>query len=207
MTTASTRRRIPPPNVSRNGAWPEADRRACRPLFRRAIYLMPLHGRRMEAGTQHKVATAYGRRLTSLDRAGLLDPDLHQPSGSRGENLARYMAIWNWPKCSLYGLGRVRDIANAMKAMAPEHDWSWLYRVIRRLRPERRYPCATSSTRRSLGRALCLWLEDDHRGRGASRRFAPGPCCHLPQRADDRLSWPLGRSAGQFLHRSRSFAI
>jgi integrase/recombinase XerD len=31
-------------------------------------------------------------------------------------------------------LGRIRDLANAMKAMTPDPDWSWLYRVARRLR-------------------------------------------------------------------------
>jgi integrase/recombinase XerD len=120
----------------KNGAWPEADRRAWQAALQNGdIFDAAGMAAEWKPGTQHKVATAYGRWLTSLDRAGLLDPDLTPAQRVTRENLARYIGDLEQAGNAPYTvLGRVRDISNAMKAMAPEHDWGWLYRVIRRLR-------------------------------------------------------------------------
>jgi hypothetical protein len=88
----------------------------------------PISCRRIEGG--------YGRWLTRLAARGELDPAL--PPGARvnRENVAAYVAELSVVNHGYTIAGRVQELGNAMRAMAPETDWAWLLRGADRMRSE-----------------------------------------------------------------------
>jgi integrase/recombinase XerD len=117
-------------------AWPEADRRAWQAALREGDIFEPAGiATRWAARTRHKVAVAYGRWLTWLERVGRLDAALGPADRITPTNVRQYIADLQSNGNSSYTvLGRVRDLVNAITAIAPEQDWGWLRRLARRLR-------------------------------------------------------------------------
>jgi integrase/recombinase XerD len=117
-------------------AWPEADRLAWTAALREGDIFEPMGSAvRWAPRTRNKVAVAYGRWLTWLERAGGLEPAAGPADRVMPANVGRYIADLEAADNSPYTvLGRVRDLTNAMKAMAPDQDWGWLRRIARRLR-------------------------------------------------------------------------
>jgi hypothetical protein len=85
--------------------------------------------------TKAKVVRAYGRWLTWLELNGLLDPGSGLGERATPANVARYVAdLQVLGNGSYTVLGYVRELHNALRAMAPKDDWGWLRRVSRGLR-------------------------------------------------------------------------
>jgi integrase len=118
------------------GAWPQADRQAWQAAVRKGDVL-ELGGGASSWGrkTQAKVISCYGRWLTWLALNGLLHENSIPAERAAPANVARYVAdlrsLSNGPYTVL---GRVRDLHNALKVMAPDQDWGWIRRIARQLR-------------------------------------------------------------------------
>ena len=114
--------------------WPQADQEAW------SVAIAP--GDWLEAGgkgeawgavTRAGIIKSYGRWLTWLEHTGRLDPA--QPPGKRTTPKAvnafmAALATVNAPKTVLH---RITGLAQAIRAMAPEADWNWLWGIVARL--------------------------------------------------------------------------
>jgi len=118
------------------GAWPAQDRQAWEAALQEGDIFEPAGTAvRWKPRTRNKVAVAYGRWLTWLDRVDRLDQTARPADRVTPENVDSYIAGLQEAGNSPYTvLGRIRDLVNAMKAMAPGQDWAWLQRVARKLR-------------------------------------------------------------------------
>ena len=114
--------------------WPRADQEAW------SVAIAP--GDWFEAGgkggawgavTRAGIIKSYGRWLTWLEHAGRLDPA--QPPGKRVTPRAvdAFMAALETVNAPRTVLHRITGLAQATRAMAPEADWSWLWRIVARL--------------------------------------------------------------------------
>jgi integrase/recombinase XerD len=86
--------------------------------------------------TRWMVENGYGRWLGWLDRQGLLEASL--PPGARisRERIAAYTGALSATTAPFSVQGRLRQLGNALRAMAPQGDWGWILRGADRLRAE-----------------------------------------------------------------------
>ena len=115
--------------------WPEADHRAWQAARRHAD---PLEGGGRAAHlARHsvvKLEKGYGRWLTWLTLAGLHDPLLSSADRVKPEWVARYVASLQAINAPYSVLARVQELYQALSAMVPERDWTWIRRIECRLR-------------------------------------------------------------------------
>jgi integrase/recombinase XerD len=116
-------------------AWPEADRAAWSEAITPGDIFDPGGlAAGWATGTQRKVAAAYGRWLTWLDRAALLDC-CETPGGrATPESVLAYVRHLQTLNAPLTVLGRVEDLHRALKVTSPQIDWRWIARIGARLR-------------------------------------------------------------------------
>lgn len=176
MTNAIDPKKDPARRCLKEEAWPVLDRQAWQAALRKGdIFDDRKAGDGWKASTRGKVAKAYGRWLTWLQLSGLLDAALRPAERVTLDNVGRYIADLQTAGNSPYTvLGRVRDLLNAMKALAPEEDWGWLRRLINRLRrcvkPVRNKRALVVSSYLILSFGLELMAEAE--GFGAGSMFA-----------------------------------
>jgi integrase/recombinase XerD len=119
------------------GEWPAIDQAAWAAALRPGKPLEPGGLAARWAPTScRKIESGYGRWLTWLAERGQLDPAL--PPGARvnRDNVAAYVADLGVVNRGYTIQGRVQDLGNAMRAMAPESEWGWLLRGADRLRSQ-----------------------------------------------------------------------
>jgi hypothetical protein len=80
------------------------------------------------------IENGYGRWLTWLAERGQLDPDLPPAFRVNRANVAAYVADLRTINRGHTIQGRVAQLGNAMRAMAPEMEWGWVIRGADRLR-------------------------------------------------------------------------
>src|SRR4051812_20472682 len=112
MTDRADPKKDPARRCLKEDRWPDVDRRAWQAALRQGDIFEPA-GVAAEWGprTQRKVAVAYGRWLTWLGRAGLLDPALGPAERVTPANVAGYIADLQVMNAPYTVLGRVRDLA------------------------------------------------------------------------------------------------
>lgn len=115
--------------------WPEVDRLAW------VTVIKP--GNLLDAGglgaewaphTRHTVARCYGGWLTWLERSELLDPTVEPTNRVTPDRIVRYVNELRQRNSGYTVLSRIRELCNAVQAMAPAGDWGWLHKIVRRLR-------------------------------------------------------------------------
>jgi hypothetical protein len=84
------------------------------------------------------VQDAYGRWLTFLDRSGRLDPDATPAGRLTPDRLRAFVAELQDTVAPLTVRNRVRDLAEALRVMAPAADLSYLQRARARLKARAR---------------------------------------------------------------------
>src|SRR3569833_292761 len=125
-------------------AWPEQDRqawlRACAPL----APFDPHVGQASEwaPGTIEKTRGGYGRWLRWLEFTGELTRDASPGSRATLEAVKAYRrALEEKGNASYTVAGRIQELADALRVMEPEVNWTWIRRGANRLhggaRPER----------------------------------------------------------------------
>ena len=113
--------------------WPQADQDAWSAAIAPGDWLEA--GGKGEAWapvTRAGIIKSYGRWLTWLEHTGSLDPA--QPPGERAtpKAVSAFMVALetvNAPKTVLH---RITGLAQAIRAMAPETDWAWLWGIVTR---------------------------------------------------------------------------
>lgn len=79
------------------------------------------------------VVEGYGRWLTWLVRTGQLDPASSADARVTRARVAAY-AEWLGSRIAPMSVSaRIGQLAQAMRALAPEHDWRWLFRAASRI--------------------------------------------------------------------------
>ncbi len=128
-------------------AWPESDRRAWETALRHVDILEPCgFASTWKPLTRYTVERSYGRWLTWLACNQLLDVALTPARRASRDNVARYIQDLQAVNASYTVLSRVRNLCNALQAMAPGEDWEWLRHVIRR----RRRTAVSSKNKRAM---------------------------------------------------------
>jgi len=123
--------------------WPDADRVAWATVIKPGNLLDDAGlGGHWSRHTSHTIARCYGGWLTWLDRNGILDRRAGPADRVTPERIVRYIDDLRLRNAPLTVLSRIRELCNAIQAMAPDRDWGWLQKIIRRLRrnakPKRR---------------------------------------------------------------------
>lgn len=80
-------------------------------------------------GTRQKVQSSYGRWLTFLERQGTLDPIASPETRVTSEVLRAYIDELHEQVSSVTLAGRVTDLSEALRVMAPGHELSFLRRA------------------------------------------------------------------------------
>jgi integrase len=97
------------------------------------------------------VEKGYGRWLTWLVERRLLDSELAPGARVSRDNVAAYTADLQIVNRGYTIANRIQELGNAMRAMAPETDWTWLLRDANRLRsqtiPARKPPAPSRPTK------------------------------------------------------------
>jgi integrase/recombinase XerD len=118
--------------------WPEADQRAWQRALVPATFLEEANvASGWSEGGRTMAVDGYAHWLGWLDRSGLLDR--HAPAASRVtrervKTYAEVMATRGLAPMTVQS--RIRQLGRAMRAMAPDQDWSWLSRAADRIRAE-----------------------------------------------------------------------
>ena len=125
----------PARHCKKEGSWPEADRRAWEAALHKGDVLEPGGaGADWAPRTRHMIAGGYGRWLTWLENEGMLDLRSAPADRVTPKNVARYVADLQALNAPYTVLTRVQALYHALRAMAPEHDWSWIQRIESRVR-------------------------------------------------------------------------
>ncbi len=128
-------RKDPARHCKKEGSWPEADRRAWEAALHKGDVLEPGGaGADWAPRTRHMIAGGYGRWLTWLENEGMLDLRSAPADRITPKNVARYVADLRALNAPYTVLTRVQALYHALRAMAPERDWSWMRRVESRVR-------------------------------------------------------------------------
>lgn len=186
--------------------WPAADQAAWNDSMRCGDVLDPggiASG--WAAATQTMVVNGYGRWLTWLADQDALDP-LSQPATRvTHEQLVAYLADLRITVASFTVSARIEQLGNAMRAMAPKHDWRWIQRAVDRIRADavpvrnKRARLQSPDQLVMLGTTLMTKAEDPASGRPAecAARYRDGLLIALlaqrPMRARNLVSIVCGR--------------
>jgi integrase/recombinase XerD len=115
--------------------WPEPDRLAWGAVLTPGNLLDPGGlGAAWAPHTRHTIARCYGGWLTWLVRSQLLDPTVEPADRVTPERVVRYVDDLRRRNGAYTVPSRVRELCNAIQAMAPARDWRWLHKIVRRLR-------------------------------------------------------------------------
>lgn len=129
------------------------------------------------AASRQMAIQGYGRWLAWLHTAGLLDVNAPPAARVARQRLLAYTAALQQVNAPLTVQSRVRELGNAMRAMAPEQDWNWILRGADRLRAvavplrDKRQRLVSPDRLIALGRAIMDAAEADD-GLTAIRRAA-----------------------------------
>ena len=116
------------------GLWPEADRLAWAAALQPGDVLDPGGpASRWAVLTRAGAARAYGRWLTWLDGAGQLGPGMAFAEQATPGRVRDFIAALRQVNAPMTVLHRVESLARAAGALAPGHDWAWLWDVAARL--------------------------------------------------------------------------
>jgi integrase len=120
--------------------------------------------------TQAKIAKGYGRWLTWLSTKNLLDPAIGPGDRVDRERVSAYVAELSLLNAPYTVVARVQELYLASAALAPEQDWTWIWKIERRLRTtarsvrNKRQRLVSSEQLFSLGLELMARAESDAGG-------------------------------------------
>jgi hypothetical protein len=140
--------------------WPEADRAAWLAALRPSDLLDSAVGfaSRWKPSTQRLIEEGYGHWLGWLDYSAGLDPKSEPAGRASREQVRAYLEMLRNSKLAPYTVaGRLQQLGNALRAIAPDRDWRWLLRGSVRLH---------SSAKPTRNRAHCLRPADQVRALG-----------------------------------------
>lgn len=83
--------------------------------------------------TRHKHRKGYGFWLHWLDRHASLDPAAEPADRVTPENIRTYIADLQSGSSGYTVRNRIAELLAVMRSMAPDRDWNWLRRTLRRL--------------------------------------------------------------------------
>lgn len=138
-------------------SWPAADQKACSACFDSVDIFDDAPGSHLSAATQYGRRAAYGQWLGFLH---FLDPEsleLTAPDRVTPSRVAEYGAYLreNCRDTTIAHL--VARLFYVIRAMHPEHEWDWLYRISRRIACQAqsiRHPMVVSPDLYALGLRL-----------------------------------------------------
>lgn len=123
MPRSSTWRSMPPDD------WPQPDREAWEAARRRGGPLDPTgRASTLARHTQRTMQELYGQYLAWLQGRGELDPEAPPQSRLTHARLAEYLIARRTSVSDNTVFSNLRMLAMTMACLAPDHDWSWLYR-------------------------------------------------------------------------------
>ena len=116
--------------------WPPADRAAWAEALTGADLFdpVPRPALRWRASTREATRGGYGRWLAWLDGAGLLDRSASFASRVTRSRVAAYAADLAATGSGFSVAGRIQQLGDALRAIAPHDDWGWVLRGSGRLR-------------------------------------------------------------------------
>jgi integrase/recombinase XerD len=79
--------------------------------------------------TRKKVSKSYGRFLTFLDEMGWLDQNSHPATRTTRERVRAYVDLLKGQVASKTLAGRITDLGEVLRVMAPDDDLQWLRRL------------------------------------------------------------------------------
>jgi integrase/recombinase XerD len=126
-----TRRALPLPE------WPRVDRELWDAALRPGSLLEDCGARvGFATSSNQKVVKGYGTWLQWLSQQGLLDPDAQPGSRITRAVVGSYIrALWNQVSTGTL-INLLEDLYSAARIMDPNLDWSWVRRVISRVRAQ-----------------------------------------------------------------------
>jgi len=114
--------------------WPDGDRalwdRAIRPGD---VLDDPGTAAHWTSATRKSYRFAYGRWLAFLERQGWLDNAVRAHERADPEQIAAYMLLLQDQVSSITLWSYVSDLHNVLYRLCPNHDWTWLRRIVNRL--------------------------------------------------------------------------
>lgn len=115
--------------------WPEADRLAWEAAMQPGDIIDGTvgPGHHWSDQTREKYRKGYGRWLTFLIGSGRFDGTVAPEARVTREAVGDYLAELDGQVTSWTRWGRLAELLAAIKAMAPDEDWTWLRRIVRRL--------------------------------------------------------------------------
>ena len=115
--------------------WPDADRLAWLDGLRPASLLAaaPRPAARWRDSTRQLIEVGYGRWLSWLRDKGLLDPGTTPGGRATEEQVTAYWTDLAATVGDYTTVGRLQQLGDALRVMAPTEDWSWLLRASYRL--------------------------------------------------------------------------
>ena len=117
--------------------WPAADQAAWEAALRHGDPFEPGGlAATWSAATRTMNQNGYGRWLDWLDAEGLLTADQTPASRVTRDRVRAYAAALSIANMPLSVMSRVRQLGNALRVMAPDHDWRWILRAADRMRTE-----------------------------------------------------------------------
>jgi integrase/recombinase XerD len=135
MTAPLDPKKDPERRCLKVGQWPEADRLLWQKVLKPGTLLDDAGlGAHWAFQTRDKIEKHYGGWLNWLERNQLLDPAVEPALRVTRERVVAYVDDLKKRNAPLTVLNRIRELCNAIQAMAPDRDWSWLHKIIRRLR-------------------------------------------------------------------------
>jgi integrase/recombinase XerD len=115
--------------------WPERDRRAWQAARCQGDPLEPGGGAaQLAPHSVRKLEKGYGCWLTWLSTVGALDPDAVPAERVTPARVAAYVAHLQTLNAPQTVLTRVQELYQAMTAIVPKRDWTWIRRIEARLR-------------------------------------------------------------------------
>ena len=125
----------PPRRCLKVEDWPEADRLAWEAAMQPGDILDGTvgPGHHWSDQTREKYRKGYGRWLTFLITSGRFDGTVAPAARVTREAVGAYLEELEDEVASWTRWGRLAELLAAIKAIAPDEDWSWLRRVVRRL--------------------------------------------------------------------------
>lgn len=118
------------------GQWPQIDRERWLAAQQAVDPLDPSIGlaSRWKASTRNMIETGYGWWLGYLECTAQLDPALDPGDRASPPRIKDYLAILQAAGLAPYTVsGRMQQLGNALRTIAPDHDWSKILRAASRI--------------------------------------------------------------------------